>query len=70
MKHNDYKQQFTATSLCTCHYPAAFYWQRWLLSGELPGFKIGPAGQWRVRSDELAEYIETRQWRGEARKHE
>lgn len=44
--------------------------KRWLLSGELPGLKIGPAGQWRVRSDELAKYIETRQWRGEARKHE
>ena len=44
--------------------------KRWLLSGELPGLKIGPAGQWRVRSDELAGYLETRQQQREARKHE
>jgi len=31
--------------------------KRWLLSGELPGLKIGPGGQWRVRSDVLSEYI-------------
>ena len=32
--------------------------KRWLLTGELPGIKIGPGGHWRVRSDELAAYIE------------
>jgi len=32
--------------------------KRWLLAGELPGIKIGPGGHWRVRSDELAAYIE------------
>ncbi len=34
--------------------------KRWLLNGELPGFKIGMGGHWRVRSDELAEYIDTK----------
>ncbi len=32
--------------------------KRWLLAGELPGIKISPGGHWRVRSDELAAYIE------------
>ena len=34
--------------------------KRWLLNGELPGIKIGIGGHWRVRSDELAEYLETK----------
>ncbi len=37
--------------------------KRWLLTGELPGIKNGPGGHWRVKSDELARYIETRQQR-------
>jgi excisionase family DNA binding protein len=31
--------------------------KRWLLSGELPGIKMGPAGQWRIRSDVLQDYL-------------
>lgn len=31
--------------------------KRWLLSGELPGIKMGPAGHWRIRSDVLQEYL-------------
>ena len=34
--------------------------KRWLLSGELPGIKIGPGGYWRVRSDDLDKYINGR----------
>ena len=37
--------------------------KRWLLSGELPGFKIGPAGHWRVSSDDLASYVESKRRR-------
>ncbi len=33
--------------------------KRWLLNGELPGVKIGPAGQWRIKSDELAAYVDS-----------
>ena len=32
--------------------------KRWLLIGELPGIKIGPGGYWRIRSDDLAAYVE------------
>ena len=32
--------------------------KRWLLVGELPGIKIGPGGHWRIRSDDLAAYVE------------
>ncbi len=31
--------------------------KRWLLIGELQGLKLGPGGQWRVRSDALAAYV-------------
>lgn len=31
--------------------------KRWLLSGELPGIKMGPAGHWRIRSDVLQDYL-------------
>ncbi len=34
--------------------------KRWLLSGELPGIKIGPGGYWRVRSDDLVKYTNSR----------
>lgn len=34
--------------------------KRWLLSGELPGIKIGPGGYWRVRSEDLVEYTNSR----------
>ena len=37
--------------------------KRWLLAGELPGIKIGPAGHWRVSSDELSAYLEARRRR-------
>ncbi len=32
--------------------------KRWLLTGELPGIKIGHGGHWRIRSDDLAAYVE------------
>jgi excisionase family DNA binding protein len=31
--------------------------KRWLISGELPGIKMGPAGHWRIRSDVLQDYL-------------
>jgi excisionase family DNA binding protein len=31
--------------------------KRWLLSGELSGIKMGPAGHWRIRSDVLQDYL-------------
>ncbi len=34
--------------------------KRWLLSGELPGIKIGPGGYWRIRSDDLVKYANDR----------
>ena len=34
--------------------------KRWLLSGELPGIKIGPGGYWRIRSDDLVKYTNDR----------
>ena len=34
--------------------------KRWLLSGELPGIKIGPGGYWRVRSEDLVAYTNSR----------
>lgn len=33
--------------------------KRWLNKGVIPGIKIGPGGQWRIRSDELTDYIES-----------
>ena len=37
--------------------------KRWLLSEEVSGFKIGPAGHWRVSSDDLAAYVESKRRR-------
>ncbi len=34
--------------------------KRWLLNGELPGMKIGPGGYWRIRSDDLVNYANSR----------
>ena len=31
--------------------------KRWLKTGELPGIKMGPGGQWRIRSDVLQDYL-------------
>ncbi len=34
--------------------------KRWLLKGELAGLKIGPGGYWRIRSDDLVNYANSR----------
>ena len=31
--------------------------KRWLKTGELQGIKMGPGGQWRIRSDVLQDYL-------------